>query len=232
MVRSPRKPPSKPLLGEDDASLRGGRRRQRDPAQPAFPFDPMPSRIEPCLAELMPKAPSGERWAFEVKWDGYPVAVHKLGDKVTVLTRGGHDWSKRFPRIVAAAKALPVGSAILDGEALVWTRLHGDQLRYVGGVGTGLSSRSAAVLKADIEKIVVSKPAISITKKKDVVWVRPVLIAEVEYRGWTGYGKLRHASYKGLRDPDESADVFLLRHDLTACCQPTPSSLSNAGASW
>lgn len=57
----------------------------------------------------------------------------------------------------------------------------GDQLRYVGGVGTGLSSRSATVLKKEIEKIVVSKPAIPMSRKRDALWVEPVLGAEVEY---------------------------------------------------
>ncbi|MGO6881366.1 hypothetical protein ACCS44_21120 [Rhizobium ruizarguesonis] len=45
------------------------------------------------------------------------------------------------------------------------------------------------------------------------VWLQPVLVAEVEYRGWTSDQKLRHASYKGLRDPDEGGEVFQLRGD-------------------
>jgi bifunctional non-homologous end joining protein LigD len=35
---------------------------------------------------------------------------------------------------------------------------------------------------------------------KNIVFVRPDLIAEIEYRGWTDDEKLRHASFKGLRD--------------------------------
>jgi bifunctional non-homologous end joining protein LigD len=34
------------------------------------------------------------------------------------------------------------------------------------------------------------------------------LIAEIEYRAWTDDGKLRHASYKGLRDVQDNASVF------------------------
>lgn len=104
MVKRPRNPPSKPLLHQDDTSVRGGRRRARNPEQPHLPFDPMPARIEPCLDELMPRAPTGDRWSYEIKWDGYRIAVHKSGDQVKVITRGGHDWSKRFPAIVSAAK--------------------------------------------------------------------------------------------------------------------------------
>jgi ATP-dependent DNA ligase len=41
-----------------------------------LPFDPMPDRIEPCLALLQAKVPAGPDWLFEVKWDGYRLAVH------------------------------------------------------------------------------------------------------------------------------------------------------------
>jgi bifunctional non-homologous end joining protein LigD len=40
-----------------------------------------------------------------------------------------------------------------------------------------------------------------------VRWVEPQLVAEVELRGWTADGLLRHASFKGLRDDKEPADV-------------------------
>ncbi|HEV7319412.1 MAG TPA: hypothetical protein VGO04_12485 [Ensifer sp.] len=36
-------------------------------------------------------------------------------------------------------------------------------------------------------------------RRKGAVFARPLLVADVEYRAWTQDGKLRHASYKGLR---------------------------------
>jgi bifunctional non-homologous end joining protein LigD len=42
------------------------------------------------------------------------------------------------------------------------------------------------------------KPVVS-TKGKNLVWVEPTLVAEIEYRGWTDDVRLRHASFKGLR---------------------------------
>ncbi|MCV9965438.1 non-homologous end-joining DNA ligase [Pararhizobium sp. BT-229] len=118
MVRRPSKPPVG-LHSEKEAPLNSRANRPRDPDQPQLPFDPMPSRIEPCLALLASKPPKGSEWAFEVKWDGYRLAVHVEPTQIRILTRGGHDWTKRFSGIARAAKQLGAATMILDGEAVV-----------------------------------------------------------------------------------------------------------------
>ncbi|HHV70720.1 MAG TPA: hypothetical protein GXX48_24315 [Ochrobactrum intermedium] len=79
----------------------------------------MPRRIEPCLALLVSKPPAGPDWSFEIKWDGYRLAVHVEPDGVRVLTRGGHDWTPRFTHIADDAQQLGHDTMILDGEAVV-----------------------------------------------------------------------------------------------------------------
>ena len=118
MTKRPRKP-TRPLLVEDDLPLKSGRVRKRDPKQPELPFDPMPERIEPCLAKLAQKPPHGEEWSYELKWDGYRLAVHVEPAGVRIITRGGHDWTHRFPGIEAAARSFMPSTMILDGEAVV-----------------------------------------------------------------------------------------------------------------
>ncbi len=76
-------------------------------------------RIEPCLALLKPKVPEGPNWLYEVKWDGYRLAVHRDNRGTRAITRGGHDWTERFPSIVAAAAELDASRFIIDGEAVV-----------------------------------------------------------------------------------------------------------------
>ncbi|WP_164848508.1 non-homologous end-joining DNA ligase [Sinorhizobium meliloti] len=83
------------------------------------PSEPMPARVDPCLATLVDKPPKGPDWAYEVKWDGYRIAVHIESGRVRILTRGGYDWTDRFPSIVDDARRLAVKTAILDGEAVV-----------------------------------------------------------------------------------------------------------------
>ncbi|MBY3295739.1 ATP-dependent DNA ligase [Rhizobium laguerreae] len=346
MTKPPRKP-SKPLL-RDDAPIRSRPRRQRDPAQPNLPLDPMPARIEPCLALLRTKPPKGDKWVYEIKWDGYRLSVHIEPTGIRILTRGGHDWTDRFPAIKQAALWLPVGTAILDGEAVVldqqgrsdfgllqqslggrggkksssdaifmafdllyfdghdlrnselderrhlledlvpaggqgdirlseeieadgdqllasacehelegiiakrrdapyrsgrlgdWLKIKcvqsdsfvivgyerstaaragigrlllaarkGKKLVYVGGVGTGFNERNAYELREKLDGLVTSTPA-AVVDRKGAIFVKPKLIAEIEYRAWTDDGKLRHASYKGLREGQDNATVYQL----------------------
>lgn len=77
----------------------------------------MPGFIKPQLATLKPKAPKGEQWIHEIKYDGYRVQVHLNHGRKKVFTRNGLDWTKRFTEI-AGAFAIP-GEAIIDGEVVV-----------------------------------------------------------------------------------------------------------------
>jgi bifunctional non-homologous end joining protein LigD len=77
----------------------------------------MPGFIKPQLATLKTKAPSGERWLHEIKYDGYRVQVHLNRGRKKVYTRNGLDWTKRFTEI-AGALAI-TGEAIIDGEVVV-----------------------------------------------------------------------------------------------------------------
>lgn len=89
------------------------------PLVPKVPPDPMPGKIEPCLAKAASHVPSGPDWLYEIKWDGYRIALFISPEGVRVITRGGLNWTDQFPDIVDSAKALGVGTAVLDGEAVV-----------------------------------------------------------------------------------------------------------------
>jgi len=75
---------------------------------------------------------------------------------------------------------------------------RGDELVYVRSVGTGFAEKVANDLRKMLDRIKRSTPPILYTgRRKDLVWVQPTLIAEIEYRAWTGDGKLRHAHIGG-----------------------------------
>ncbi len=77
---------------------------------------PYPGFIEPALATSIEKAPNGERWIHEIKFDGYRVQVHLANTKV--FTRRGYDWTHRFKKIASDAWHIGAGSAIIDGEVV------------------------------------------------------------------------------------------------------------------
>ncbi|RVL83941.1 ATP-dependent DNA ligase [Sinorhizobium meliloti] len=351
MAKGTRPPRSKPLLTDESGQLQSRRVRKRNPAQPALPFDPMPDRVEPALALLKQRPPAtGYNW--EIKWDGYRIRVHVETGRIRVLTRGGYDWSHRFPSIFDAARELGPASMILDGEACLFdeqgrsdfnllqsslgavgrrsgnlvspatmmafdliyfdghdlrgleyrSRRHlledllqgkegairlseeidadpvelldhacrlglegivgkkrdsvyrsgrtddwikckcvqseaffivgyepsvgafggfrslqlaayrGDDLRYVGSVGTGFKERASLALRTSMDKLPWKRkqPPVPYSGKRKVVWIQPTLIAEIEYRAWTSDNKLRHGSYKGLREVQDNAEVYRL----------------------
>lgn len=321
-------------------------KQKRGNGQPESNIDPMPNRVEPCVATLVAVPPRGPEWAFEVKWDGYRVAVHIEPGSVRVITRGGYDWTKKFALIAAEASGLPVKTAILDGEAVVldpdgrsdfgmlqralgrrpalheqneiilfafdllyldgrdlrrlsqrerrrllepivagregairlseevdadgadffrvacahglegiiakhrgssyragrrpeWLKIKctqrdsfvivgfepstvpgeigrlllaarkGEHLAYVGGVGTGFSRQMSMELRKLLQQIATDKPVVNLERKK-AIFTAPLLVAEIEFRGWTEDGKLRHASFKGVRERADDATVHSL----------------------
>jgi bifunctional non-homologous end joining protein LigD len=87
----------------------------------------------------------------------------------------------------------------------------GNDLVYVGSVGTGFKERDALQLRKLLDRLKRKKTPVTYAgKRKDLVWAQPTLIAEIEYRAWTHDGKLRHASYKGLREVQDNAAVYEL----------------------
>ncbi len=80
----------------------------------------MPGFIPPQLATLKRKAPDGDGWVHEIKFDGYRLQSHLDGGRAKLYTRGGLDWTDRFGKAVPAAlESLPADQAILDGELVV-----------------------------------------------------------------------------------------------------------------
>lgn len=99
-----------------EAALAGG-----EPALAAFRLE-VGRPVRPMLAASAPDVGSAlERTgpaALEWKLDGVRVQVHRDGGEVAVFTRGLEDVTGRVPEVAEAALALPLRSAVLDGEAI------------------------------------------------------------------------------------------------------------------
>jgi bifunctional non-homologous end joining protein LigD len=102
----------------------------------------------------------------------------------------------------SAAARGGIGSLLLAGR-------RGHDWVYVGAVGTGFKEKDAAYLKKTLDMLKTKTPVVPL-KGKNYVFAQPTLIAEIEFRGWTDDGNLRHASYKGLREVQDNAAVYEL----------------------
>src|SRR5579864_8574620 len=76
----------------------------------------MPDRIVPQLASQADAAPDGAEWLHEIKYDGYRLLARIERGEVRLVTRNGLDWTQKFPALARALAALPVDSALIDGE--------------------------------------------------------------------------------------------------------------------
>jgi len=97
--------------------------------------------------------------------------------------------------------------------SLVLGAYRGEELVYVGNVGTGFTEQEIERLLKALKPLQRETPPfrdvpkMPKVRKGDVVWVEPKLVAEVEFVEWTHDGRLRAPAYKGLRDDKDARDV-------------------------
>ncbi|SDC73301.1 ATP-dependent DNA ligase LigD phosphoesterase module /ATP-dependent DNA ligase LigD polymerase module [Cupriavidus sp. YR651] len=309
-----------------------------------------PAHLSPQLAVPTTSLPSGGNWIIEAKFDGYRVLARIIDSRVTLLTRGGEDWTNKLKGVESEIEKLGVSEGWIDGEIVVlrdgvpdfnalqnaikgegnndivyfvfdipyWEgkdlrrtplsmrRAHlaqlvegkadrvrfsesfeappaqvfksacelgleglvlkradsaytstrspdwikakcklrqefvicgfGDRagsraevgrlllgvydqgkLRFAGSVGTGWTGKTATELREKLEKLQVSKAAFDASEMTGTRWaqgnaaathwVRQKLVAEVEFSAWTRDGRVRHASFKGLRSDKSPKDI-------------------------
>jgi bifunctional non-homologous end joining protein LigD len=100
----------------------------------------------------------------------------------------------------------------------------GDALRYVGRVGTGFSVATARDLRARLEPLRARaspfRDRLTTDEMRGLRFVRPELVAEVDFGAWTADGLLRHAVFRALRE-DKPARA-IVREAPAARTEPKP----------
>jgi len=94
------------------------------------------------------------------------------------------------------------------GALLVGQHDAAGALRYAGRVGTGFDQATLGRLAARLQALACdAAPFADAPRTPRTHWVRPELVAEVDFTGWTAESLLRQASFVGLREDKPAASV-------------------------
>jgi bifunctional non-homologous end joining protein LigD len=149
-------------------------------------------------------------------WEG---VVAKRWDSTYQPGRRSKSWIKdknwnTQEIVIGGWKEGTGGRTSAIGSLLMGIPADGGQngLDYVGRVGTGFTERELAQLKQTLAPLTTDESPFTARlptqDAKNVTYVKPELVGEVRYGEWTGDGRLRHPSWRGLR-PDKRPDEVI-----------------------
>lgn len=167
---------------------------------------------------------------------GFEGIISKRIDAPYVNARS-RDWIKikheNTDEFLIVGYTEPKGSRSGFGSLLMATPDKGG-LRYVGRVGTGFDDAALRALTKQLTPLtvkdaVVELPAHVPFTARSVHWVRPVLVAEVAFRGWAKEGLLRQASFKRLREDKQPKDLGAAANVTTAAASASAPAAKTSG---
>lgn len=186
---------------------------------------PLPGRKE-LLATLLTKLPkvSHLRFSQHFEEDGATLLaeVCKLGLEGIVSKRadrsyrsGRHDDWLKIKCILTDEFVIggyTQSSAMEDAVgALLLGYFDRGAFVYAGRVGTGFSRATARSLWKELQRLARTRSpfAQKLTRdqSRDVVWVEPELVGQIEYRAWTADNLIRHATFRALREDKSAGEI-------------------------
>ncbi|HUR51958.1 MAG TPA: non-homologous end-joining DNA ligase [Mycobacteriales bacterium] len=160
------------------------------------------------LADLTPEAPpsfeDGPALLETTRLQGLEGVLAKRRDSTYFPGRRSECWVKT--KHIRRQSAVVVGWRRGEGgrSGRIGSLLLGlptsDGMEYVGRVGTGFTATTLTMLQERLAGQERPTPPVVNPPREASVWVEPSLVVDVDFTEWTSDGRLRHPSYKGVRD--------------------------------
>jgi bifunctional non-homologous end joining protein LigD len=187
--------------------------------------------FEFCIPTRANTVPHASDWFHEIKYDGYRLRLERDGDRVRLITRGGYDWSDRYPWIVESAIKNRHRQFVIDGEAVIlgldgvsdfealYSGRHNDEVQLYAFDVLALDGDDLRQLPLSMRKINLSR---LLARRPDGIFVAPFEQGEIGpdlFRAACGMGleglvsKRRDRAYRGgrcnhwikIKNPDSPA---------------------------